>query len=76
MRNVFLPWHRVWTPDIVHRNPHFRDQNSYSEMKSFVEVTIRVADPEPVGSGVFCLDPDPVFIFFWIRIRFRFSNFS
>ena len=40
----------------------------------------RVADPDPVGSGFFvwirCFyrDPDPVFKFLWIRIRF--SNFS
>ena len=31
----------------------------------------RVADPDPVGSGVFSLNPDPIFKFLWIRIRLQ-----
>ena len=44
-----------------------------SEKKLWVGYMIvtRVANTDPFGSGVFFLDPDPVFKFLWIRIRFQ-----
>ena len=42
------------------------DLNDAEKQRPKIQTIGRVADPDPVGSGVFA----------WIRIRFRFSNFS